>query len=201
MKSRPAFYKPRLWCQPDSGNFPCRSGENCARGLYVRMACKPGSVPGHAPLRRPFIWACTCAQARAANPDFGLKRPCGDIPKGSCPREVPIRHCSWWGLPCRSGCPSRGGLLPHRFTLAMHAWRSVLCGAFPRVAPAGRYPAPSLQGARTFLAHFVRGRPAIRTRKPLGFGPRDDKRRLLPCPAKANRLSMKSSTKGAECGS
>ena len=32
-------------------------------------------------------------------------------------RTVPIRRCSRWGLPCRSGCPSRGGLLPHRFTL------------------------------------------------------------------------------------
>jgi len=33
------------------------------------------------------------------------------------PREVPIRHCSRWGLPCGSGCPSPGALLPHRFTL------------------------------------------------------------------------------------
>ena len=31
------------------------------------------------------------------------------------------------------------------------ARRSVLCGAFPRVAPAGRYPAPLLCGVRTFL--------------------------------------------------
>ena len=29
--------------------------------------------------------------------------------------------------------------------------RSALCGTFPGVAPAGRYPAPSLHGARTFL--------------------------------------------------
>src|SRR6202034_4196177 len=29
--------------------------------------------------------------------------------------------------------------------------RSALCGAFPGVAPAGRYPAPCLRGARTFL--------------------------------------------------
>ena len=34
------------------------------------------------------------------------------------PRAIPIRSCSRWGLPCRSGCPSRGALLPHRFTLA-----------------------------------------------------------------------------------
>ena len=29
--------------------------------------------------------------------------------------------------------------------------RSALCGTFPGVAPAGRYPAPSFRGARTFL--------------------------------------------------
>ena len=29
--------------------------------------------------------------------------------------------------------------------------RSVLCGTIPGVAPAGRYPAPHLHGARTFL--------------------------------------------------
>ena len=29
--------------------------------------------------------------------------------------------------------------------------RFVLCGTFPGVAPAGRYPAPYVDGARTFL--------------------------------------------------
>jgi hypothetical protein len=32
-------------------------------------------------------------------------------------RAVPIRFCSRWGLPCHSGCPECGALLPHRFTL------------------------------------------------------------------------------------
>ncbi len=63
----------------------------------------------------------------------------------------PIWHCSWWGLPCRSGCPSRGALLPHRFTLTTQRWRFVFCGAFPRVSPAGHYPAPLPCGVRTFL--------------------------------------------------
>ncbi len=30
-------------------------------------------------------------------------------------------------------------------------WRFAFCGTFPRVAPAGCYPAPCLRGARTFL--------------------------------------------------
>ena len=49
-------------------------------------------------------------------------------------------------------CRGRGALLPHPFTFA---WpkpsRPALCCTVPGVAPAGRYPAPSFRGARTFL--------------------------------------------------
>ena len=71
---------------------------------------------------------------------------------------IPIRSCSRWGLPCRFRCRSRGALLPHLFTLAplrsfrSFAGRFVLCGTFPGVAPAGCYPAPYVDGARTFLS-------------------------------------------------
>src|ERR1700759_1002467 len=86
---------------------------------------------------------------------------------------VPIRSCSRWGLPCRLRCRKRGALLPHLFTLASPSQlallrrsrpeglsrrspkgvggRFVLCGTFPGVAPAGCYPAPHVDGARTFL--------------------------------------------------
>src|ERR1700724_1142654 len=68
---------------------------------------------------------------------------------------VPIRSCSRCGLPCRFRCRTRGALLPHLFTLAcpLPGWgkRFVLCGTVPGVAPAGRYPAPYVDGARTFL--------------------------------------------------
>ena len=74
-------------------------------------------------------------------------------------RAVPIRSCSRWGLPCRRRCRRRGALLPHLFTLTAPSTpssqartrRSVLCGTFPGLAPAGRYPAPFVHGARTFL--------------------------------------------------
>ncbi|MDB5526404.1 MAG: hypothetical protein JWM58_4167 [Rhizobium sp.] len=66
-------------------------------------------------------------------------------------RAVPIRSCSRRGLPCRLCCQIRGELLPHLFTLTRQAGRFVFCGTFPRVAPAGRYPAPCFRGARTFL--------------------------------------------------
>ena len=81
---------------------------------------------------------------------------------------VPIRFCSRWGLPCRPRCRVRGALLPHLFTLtsrkraeAPGARRFDLCGAFPGVAPAGRYPAPCFRGARTFLPR-ERERPSGR---------------------------------------
>ena len=98
---------------------------------------------------------------------------------------VPIRSCSRWGLPCRYRYRQRGALLPHPFTLASHPRRRTgrprrhpkaqprardvrrdrrfaFCCTFPGVAPAGRYPAPFLHGARTFLHRQGRpeGRPS-----------------------------------------
>ncbi len=80
-----------------------------------------------------------------------------DLPGWRCKASVrktasiPIRSCSRWGLPCPLPYGRGGALLPHRFTLTGECRRSVLCGAFPGVTPAGRYPAPCLSGARTFL--------------------------------------------------
>ena len=68
------------------------------------------------------------------------------------PRAIPIRSCSRWGLPCRSCCQGRGGLLPHPFTLAPPIYRPV-CWAAPMQW--GRYTG----GAVCFLWHFPWGRP------------------------------------------
>ena len=104
---------------------------------------------------RPFIWDRCCHRPRATYPNGWA----GNRPRVS-PLAAPIRSCSRWGLPCRSCCQARGGLLPHPFTLATglvdlwerrKPWRSAFCGTFPGVAPAGRYPAPCFRGARTFL--------------------------------------------------
>ena len=82
-------------------------------------------------------------------------------------RTAPIRFCSRWGLPCRLRRRRRGALLPHRFTLAgfaapqaeRKAGGLLFCGTFPGVAPAGRYPAPFVRGARTFLPAALSGSP------------------------------------------
>ncbi len=66
----------------------------------------------------------------------------GNLP-GLSSRAVPIRFCSRWGLPCRSRYRSRGGLLPHPFTLT--------------------HPNTNAGRAVCFLWHFPWGRP----RRPL----------------------------------
>ena len=125
-----------------------------------QTVCKPGSVPprvcggdGHSSgtfvaerLARP-----TRAAARQARPATPLDRDTGTPP------AAPTWSCSRWGLPCRRRCRRRGALLPHHFTLAARrperrtSSAVCFCGTFPGVAPAGRYPAPCLRGARTFL--------------------------------------------------
>jgi hypothetical protein len=96
---------------------------------------------------QPFIWDNACALPPATHPDDwpGKGRTACAV------RVIPIRSCSRWGLPCHPCCHARGGLLPHPFTLTCRGRRYSLCGTFPGVAPAGRYPAPFFRGARTFL--------------------------------------------------
>src|ERR1700677_4728210 len=91
-----------------------------------------------------------------------LTSPCGVIAVWRTSRvAVPIRSCSRCGLPCRFRRRTRGALLPHLFTLtrrrSLHCYggRVVLCGTVPGAAPAGLYPAPYVDGARTFLSRSL----------------------------------------------
>ena len=90
---------------------------------------------------------------------------------------VPIRSCSRWGLPCRFRCRKRGALLPHRFTLASGNTQRAAGGLFSVAlslgfTPAGRYPAPFIRGARTFLpGHLsVIAGAAVQPTDDLGMG-------------------------------
>lgn len=147
------------------GRKPCAGGHD--RAARIESASRPVSrvLYGLRPKTKtwqPFLWDTRCRAPQATYPD--------DHPgkrAGLAPGVIPIRSCSRWGLPCRFRCRSRGGLLPHPFTLTppprlrpdlrsgagdQVAGRFAFCGTFPGVAPAGRYPAPFIRGARTFLA-------------------------------------------------
>jgi hypothetical protein len=126
-------------------------------GKLAQAACKPGSVPDPRAGGWPFLWDPCRHGPRATDPD---DRP-GNWPARATHSDAgavaPTWSCSRWGLPCHRRCRRRGAPLPHPFTLtrspaeAGPGGRSALCGTFPRVTPAGRYPAPCLRGARTFL--------------------------------------------------
>src|SRR5690606_40383838 len=79
------------------------------------------------------------------------------------PREAPIRHCSRWGLPCRSCCQARGGLLPHRFTFSRPG-----TGSLFSVALSLGLPRPGVTRHRRFRESGLssgaspRGHPALR---------------------------------------
>ena len=123
---------------------------------------------------------------RTAGLDTDLEILCAFAQK---PRAVPIRSCSRWGLPCRRRCRRRGALLPHRFTLAAVVRnaprRSVLCGTFPELAPAGRYPAPLVHGARTLPPRRFSAGAAVRPTDDAGNGDVGSRRQEVNSRARA----------------
>ena len=129
------FFSENIWVlqKPTKRKIHCK---------LHQMACKPGSVY----LIRdgwPFIWDVCYQTPRATYPSDSAKTRYN---------ATPIRSCSRWGLPCQNCCQFRGALLPHPFTLTWRkARRFTFCGTFPRVSPAGCYPASCFLGARTFL--------------------------------------------------
>ena len=112
--------KPLCHGHPTGGGMLSLSAE-CAG----QTACKPGSVPAREGDGWPFLWDAHCWTPRATDP--------GDVAETPLPvarRVTPIWSCSRWGLPCRFRYRSRGGLLPHRFTLACLVCR-------PKTGPTG----------------------------------------------------------------
>ena len=92
---------------------PLGEGESLDAENAGQTACKPGSVPAREGDGWPFLWDVRYRTPRATDP--------GDVAETPLPvarRAAPIWSCSRWGLPCRFRYRSRGGLLPHRFTLA-----------------------------------------------------------------------------------
>src|SRR6266436_1249314 len=130
-----------------------------------QTACKPGSVP-HPGAMPGAVMAIPLGRS---SPSASCDRPerrregspgtSGSLP-GACrsylvllpvgfslPPPLPATRCALTAPfhPCRPpGMPETG-------------WRCTFCGTFPGVAPAGRYPAPYLRGARTLLSPRHRG--------------------------------------------
>jgi len=93
-------------------------------------------------------------------------------------------------------------LLPHAFTVTSKAEagrRSTLCGTFPEVTLAGRYPAPSPLGARTFLPRPAPGRLRAKERSASDHRPTRPARGALAGASDAvnQRVSKKSRPNGS----
>ena len=110
---RPKTYPqniPRTTWPRLSGHLLAFGVNEGTRRPVSRVLCRPDQKIR---TRRSFLWTVPRGTVLATYPD----RWTNDGPAGSLRRTVPIRSCSWRGLPCRPCCQRRGALLPHPFTL------------------------------------------------------------------------------------
>lgn len=151
-----------------------------------QLACKPGSVwlPRLAARERGghSSWARVATRLTQPTRAVGRKQPS----KVSL-RTAPIRSCSRWGLPCRSCCQSRGGLLLHPFTLAA-AFAAAVC--FLWHFPWGRPRRPLAGTVSPWSPDFPhpqpfgscgRGRPASWQARIKGFPPENANEKANAC--------------------
>ena len=123
-------------------------------------ACKPGSVR-HRPLARTIRDGHSSGTMFAHGLEqptrtAGLTSPRGVIACANSPLRRPYSVLLPVGFTMPAPLPDPRCALtapfhPYPAKPEGEAGRFVLCGTFPGVAPAGRYPAPYVKGARTFL--------------------------------------------------
>gem|GEM_PF-1207593 len=145
-------------------------GDRSATKRWCRVACKPGSVRIPRDPGRPFLWTPPRGGVHAANPGGGAGCPCVHGFRRSAGRPYsallpvgfamppPLPGARWALAPPFHPCRGEAEAPP---------WRSALCGTFPGPRapspkrscplPAGRWPAPSSRGARTFLQRVAQG--------------------------------------------
>ena len=128
-----------------------------ATRIKSQSACKPGSVwrlaarDGHSsgtPVTGRLLQPTRTTPRRGVVPGFSagsLSSLFGFAPSGAC-RAARITARAVRSYRTLSPLPLERNQSRQR--------RSAFCGAFPGVTPAGRYPAPFLHGARTFLHPF-----------------------------------------------
>src|SRR3954465_7603542 len=109
-----------------------------------------------------------------------LTSPCGVIAFANIPRCRPysVLLPVWFAMPFPlpdPRCALTAPFHPYRAEAPKgEGGRFVLCGTFPGVTPAGRYPAPYVDGARTFLSRSLSAiaGAAVRPTDGLGMGVR-----------------------------
>ncbi len=141
----------------------CRAavGRNWRRRPVSRVL-SPALGPGDGHSSGTRVAAGLARPTRTTGPGTGLCR----APEGAAPSS--LLGLAPGGV-CRAARVAAGAVrscrtlspLPAGAAEAGPGGRSALCGTFPGVAPAGRYPAPCFRGARTFLPGRSRsGHPA-----------------------------------------
>jgi hypothetical protein len=167
-----------------------RKSTSLENALEHQPACKPGFV-GHrllAPAIRDGHSSGTTFARCLEQPTrtASLTSPCGVIAFANIP-ALPslfglapgvVCHAVSVAGPAVRSYRTFSPLLPPPLSLARKrgrvGWgkRFVLCGTVPGVAPAGRYPAPYVDGARTFLSSHlsVIAGAAVRPTDALGMG-------------------------------
>jgi len=146
-------------------------------------ACKPGFV-GHrllAPtIRDGHSSGATFARClEQPTRTSSLTSPCGVFAFAKEP-ALPSLFGLAPGVVCHAGSVAGPAVRSYRTfspllavaSLRCHGERFVLCGTVPGVAPAGRYPAPYVDGARTFLSRSLSAvaGAAVRPTDALGMG-------------------------------
>src|SRR6185312_10324985 len=156
--------------QRRSSGFPSLADGNMARGpacgaepLISRHqpACKPGFV-GHPPLARKIRDGHSSGTMFAHGLEqptrtAGLTSPRGMIACANAP-AVPSLFGLAPGVVCHAVSVAGTAVRSYRTFSPLPrpgTRRFVFCGTFPGVTPAGSYPAPHVDGARTFLSRSL----------------------------------------------
>ncbi len=160
----PAAIRMAITAWPAASRAGCGAGSSRARAAPRRStfrSCSLRSSPSHKVARRrsrspagvvaafhkpgsvaPPGLPCGAGDHSSGTPVAGrLVRPTLGLGRAALERPY-TWPCSGWGLPCRSRCRLRGGLLPHRFTLARSGEAGP--GGLFSVALSSRSPSPGV---------------------------------------------------------
>ena len=140
---------------------------------FRQPACKPGSVWRASACAKTRVTAIPLGPCVAAGLEQPTRTTAWKQARGGRPPQSPLCGLAPGGV-CHAACVSARAVRSYRTLSPLPPFlakrrRSALCGTFPGVAPAGRYPAPYFHGARTFLC-AIAGTAAVRPTGGVGLG-------------------------------